>query len=450
MININSREVAVDILLNIMKDGSYSNQELKTMLKKNGAMPKEDRAFVTEIINGTLRNLYYIDYMINKVSSIDTKNMKPYVSAVLRTGYYQIRFMDKVPVSAAVNESVKLIKNKNMGRLSGFVNAVLRKAAELDDSVLPDKNENNIEYLSVKYSHPIWLLKMWKSSMDEKSIEDLCIADNEAPKVCIAVNTLKTSKKELEDSLRSKGIETENGRFCENALYISKTSDISKLEEFKEGKFFVQDESSMISCSAANPKPGEKILDMCSAPGGKSFNLAMLMKNEGEIVSRDIYEHKINLIKDGAHRLGIKIISCELKDAAAEYKEDFNKYDKVIVDAPCSGFGLLRKKPDIRYNRSGEDIDELIKIQRKILEQASKYVKPGGILIYSTCTICRKENTGNMNWFLENFPFEECSLSAADVKNINCSTLDKGYIELLPSIHGTDGFFIAKMRRKDI
>lgn len=442
MININSREVAAEALIEVFKDEAYANITLKRILKKNGAMSTKDKAFVTEIVNGTLRNLIYIDYIINKVSSVNTKKMKPFILSVLRISVYQLKFMN-VPDSAVCNEAVKLVKAKNFGKLSNFVNAVLRNIIRNQND---DITREPVEYLSIKYSHPKWLIKMWLHEYSYDFVKQLCKANNTSPDVTIAVNILKTNVDELKDSLIKKGIVVNEGIYNKNAIHISKVSNMILLDEFKEGLFHVQDESSMIAVSVLNPQKGEKILDICAAPGGKSVLMAQYMNNQGCIVSRDIYDHKIELIKEISKRLGISIIKAENKDALIEDTENKDAFDRVLVDAPCSGLGLIRKKPDIKFRKSGTDIDNLINIQRGILLQASKYVKKGGILVYSTCTICKKENFKNTQWFEENFDFEAVDIKQFLPKDIEPQT--KNSVQLFPNLNKVDGFFISIFRRK--
>lgn len=447
MININPREIASQVLMDIEKNGEFSNIALKKALKANGAMPSKDRAFVTETVNGTLRNIIYIDYCINSFSSVKTEKMKPWVLAVLRSAVYQIIFMS-VPESAATDEAVKLIKAKGLGGLSGFVNAVLRKTAvEWDKIVLPDENKNPAEYISIKYSHPLWIVKMWISAYGSDFTKKLCMADTLPESVNICTNVIKTNSSELENILKKDGMNVQKGHFLKNTLIISKTGDISKNKAFINGYFHVQDESSSLAVNILNPKSGEKVLDVCAAPGGKSVLAAEIMGNVGEVVARDIFDHRLMLIDDTAKRLGIGIIKTENKDASVFDENDEFKFDKVLVDVPCSGLGLMRKKADIRLKKDGNDIDTLLPLQKKILETSSRYVKKGGIMVFSTCTICKKENIGNLNWILENLPFEECELNLP--KGIETVDGYKCAMQLFPNIHGTDGFFIAKLRRKE-
>lgn len=446
MVSINPREVAADALNEITTEFAYNNMTLRKYLRQNGAMPRQDRAFVTECVNGTLRNLIYIDYIINSFSKTKTAKMKPLILSVLRISVYQMYFMDRVPDSAACSEAVKLIKKRGFSQLSGFVNGVLRNIERNKDKVEMPKDDTP-EYLSVKYSYPIWLIKMWISAYGYEKTEKICISGNTAPDVCLAVNCLKISPDELKKQLEKENIKVTNGYYIENALHIKGSSDIAKTEMFDNGLFHVQDESSMIAVSVLSPKPGEIILDVCSAPGGKSFLAAEMMNNEGKIVSCDIHPHKIELIKGTADRLGIGIIETKLRDAVEKHQEDFEKYDKVIVDAPCSGFGLIRKKPDIKINKTGNDIDSLIELQRKILDASAECVKPGGLLVYSTCTICKKENQGNVKYLLDKGKFEPVNIKEYLPENLKEYAVGE-WIQLLPSENGTDGFFISAMRKK--
>ena len=354
--------------------------------------------------------------------------------------------MDRVPDSAVCSEAVKLIKKRGLAPLSGFVNGVLRNIARnKNDLQLPESG--TADYLSVKYSYPVWLIKMWISSYGYEKTEGICSAGNSAPDVCLTVNTLRIDSAELKKKLENNNIKVTDGYYSDRALHIKGSSDLAKSELYENGLFHVQDESSMLAVSVLNPKEGETILDVCSAPGGKSFVAAEMMNNKGKIVSCDIHPHKIELIDMTASRLGIDIIETRIRDASEVHEEDFEKYDRVIVDAPCSGFGLIRKKPDIKFNKTGNDIDSLIELQRKILDASIECVKPGGILVYSTCTICKKENEGNYKYLIEKGKAE-----AVDIKEFLPESLrafsKEGYIQLLPGDNNTDGFFISVMKKK--
>ena len=448
MITINPREVSASVIMSITKDGEYNNIALRRALKENGAMSDKDKAFVTETVNGTLRNIFYIDYIINAVSTVNTEKIKPWILAVLRISVYQMIFM-KVPQRAAIDEGVELVKNKSFGKLAGFTNGVLRSISrDLESIAMPDKEKEGAMYLSIKYSHPLWLVKMWLSQYEFEFVEELCQANLETPRVTVSANTLKVSKNELKEKFAKENIEVEDTKYIKNSLSLKKVSDMTKLKTFNEGLFHVQDESSAIAIEILGAESGETILDICAAPGGKSFLIAEKMGNKGKVISRDIFQHKLDLMKDTSDRLGIDIIDTELKDATHHYAEDENKYDRVLIDAPCSGFGLLRKKADIRLRRTGDDIDSLVSMQRQILEVSSSYVKTDGVLVYSTCTICKKENIGNIKWFLDNFPYALEDISQLLPEGLTDENSSNGYVNLFPNVHGTDGFFIARFRRK--
>lgn len=446
MILINPREVAADALEEITVSAAYSNITLRKYLRLNGAMPRKDKAFVTEVVNGTLRNIIYVDYVINEYSKTKTDKLKPYVLAVLRMSVYQIIFMDRVPDSAACSEAVALVKKRGLVFLGNYVNGVLRTVIRnKDDIKLPEKG--TAEYISVKYSHPLWLVKMWLAKYDFETTEKICIAGNTAPDVTLCVNRLKTTPTALAEMLRKNGISVKTGVHYENALHIKGSSNLAETEMFKVGLFHVQDESSMLAVKLLDPKPGEKILDVCAAPGGKSFLAAELMDNKGKVVSCDIHEHKLGLMEETKTRLGIKIVETKLRDAMIVHEDDYEKFDRVIVDAPCSGFGLIRKKPDIKMNKTGDDIDSLIVLQQDILRVSAECVKVGGTLVYSTCTICKKENEMNVKKFLaEHKNFEPVDITGLLPENLR-GYAENGMIQLLPGIHETDGFFIAVMRK---
>lgn len=445
---INPREIAAEAIMEIMTAQAYNTMTLRRLLRQNGAMPRQDRAFVTEVVNGTLRNLIYIDYVLETFSRTKLEKMKPWILAVLRTAVYQICFME-VPDSAACNEAVKLVGARGYGALKGFANGVLRTVVSKRKEIpLPPKG--TADYLSVVYSHPLWLVRMWLAYYGYDETEAICAFDNRPPDVTIRVNTLKTDRDTLKKQLETAGVSVREGRISGNALHLSKTADLSRLEAFREGLFHVQDESSQLAVEVLDPQKGERILDICAAPGGKSFTAAEKMENTGELTSCDIYEHKIELMEDGRERLGITCMDCMVQDGTVRADKMCEKYDRVLVDAPCSGLGLMRKKPDIRLKKNGDEIDSLIQIQRQILETAAGYVKQGGVLVYSTCTLSRKENEKNVEWFLENHPtFEREDLTPFLPKDWEWETAKQGYITLLPYQTGTDGFFISRMRRND-
>lgn len=442
-----ARLIAVKTLFDIEEKKSFSNIKLNQYFKQYNPDPI-DRAFATEILYGTIRWKLRIDYMIQKFSKLKLSKLSPWVLCCIRAGVYQIFFMDKVPDFAAVNQAVELVKI-NDKKASSFVNGVLRNILRNKDEFNKIDIKNKIEKLSIEYSHPEWFVDKFIKIYGEAFVKALMNVNNTPPGLTIRVNTLKCKKEELVKMLSSKGIECIEGRLSE-ALLLKGFNSIEKSEEFSEGLFTIQDESSMLAVRVLDPKAGDKILDLCSAPGGKSTGMAQLMENKGEILSFDIHEHKLALINKNTKRLGIDIIKTRLKDSTV-FDEEYKDYaDKVLLDAPCSGLGLIRKKPEIRWTVTQKDIIELQKIQMDIISNASNYVKKGGTLVYSTCTISQEENEEIIQYFLdknENFKLESiCKYLPDDIKKDD--TCCKGYIKLFPNIHGLDGFFIAKLLRK--
>ncbi len=437
------REIALFILSDIFEEGAYNNIVLRKTLSRHQELSSIQKAFITELVNGTLRNLINIDYVINSFSKTKTNKMKPFILNNLRIAVYQILYMDKIPVSAACNEAVILAKKRGFSALSGFVNGVLRSVARGKDSI--KYPENKIDAMSIKYSYPKWLLEYWSESMEIDKVESTCIAFSNPPIISICVNTVKINKNELKDRFFEEGIAVDGDTLLENSLYIYKTNNIAESKCYKEGLFHIMDESSMLAVKILAPYENSTVVDVCSAPGGKSFAIAEYMNDKGRVYSRDIYEHKVELIKEGAERLGLTSINGEIKDGTVSHNDI--RADFVLVDAPCSGFGLVRKKPDIKYNKSFEDIEELVKIQREILSASSSIVKERGILVYSTCTISKKENVENVKWFCKEYGFTPEDISEFLPDGISCVTAKEGYIQLLPQDYGTDGFFIARMRK---
>jgi len=401
---ITARQLAATTLSEILDDGGYNNIVLNKNLNQHNQISPAERAMVTELVNGTLRNLLLIDHIIATHSQKPVK--KPFIKSVLRISVYQIMFMDKVPDRAVCDEAVKLAKAKGLVGLSGYVNGVLRNVVRSKDDVkLPDRAKDLAEHLSVKYSHPKWIVEYFLSFMDAELVESVCVGGNAVPSLTLCINTLRTSAEELEKILVSEGMEVSRTG-TENALKVKGSGDVRSLKSFKSGLFHVMDINAMKAIELIRPEPKDKVLDLCSSPGGKSFYAAQLMGNDGEVLSLDIHAHKMDLIDEGATRLGLSIVKSGQNDAT-EFNEKYeNEWDKVILDAPCSGLGVLSKKPDARYKKSMDDMKELALIQRKMLTAAAKYPKIGGKLLYSTCTISVLENKENVRWLLDNFPYE--------------------------------------------
>lgn len=441
----NSREIALNILKEINEQGAYSNISIARNTREE--INSLDESFIREIVYGVTENKLFIDWVIMNFSKLKLKKIAPIIRDILRLGVYQMFFMDRIPDSAAVNESVKLAKKYGHKGSVGFVNAILRNISKnKNDIKLPEKDINLVEYLTVKYSHPQWMVEKWIEDFGLDFTENLCIANNEKPKLNIRVNTLKISKHDLICKLKSKGFIISEGKYAYDCIIIDNPIRITDTDEFKSGLFQIQDESSMLVAQIMNPKPEDFIIDVCSAPGGKTTHMAQKMNNKGKIIARDIHEHKLHLIKDNVERLGINIVQLEKYNAINLDDKLIAWADCCLVDAPCSGLGLIRRKPDIKWQKAEGSLLEITRLQYEILMNSSKYVKKGGTLIYSTCTIQKEENIYLIKQFLENNKeFElksfEDLISNEELKK----SAVNGYIELYPNIHNTDGFFIAKM-----
>ncbi|MGL5347368.1 MAG: 16S rRNA (cytosine(967)-C(5))-methyltransferase RsmB [Peptostreptococcaceae bacterium] len=437
-----AREIAFKVLCDIEENSNYSNIAINKHFKKY-EMTNQDRGLATEIIYGVVENKYYLDYIIDKLSKIKTQKLSTCVKILLRMGIYQIAFLDSISEYAAVNETVNLVK-KYDNRSAGFVNAILRNILRSKEEVLKVEVDSKIMYLSTKYSYSPWMIKNWILKFGEEFTEDLLEANNEKPNLYLRVNTLKTTKEELIEKLKDQDIKAHIVPGIDEAIRVENLKDIENNELFKNGLFTVQDISSMLIGKVINPKESSLILDVCSAPGGKTTHLATLMNNTGKVVARDVFEHKLNLIQNTVDRLGLTNVEVENFDASQIDENSIDKFDYVLADVPCSGLGIIRRKPEIKYKTKAE-LKDLPTIQKQILETASKYVKVNGVLVYSTCTIQDNENIEVINEFLkENDNFE---LVPIDNINVDLDNEDKGYLKIYPNIHGMDGFFISKLRR---
>ena len=435
----NARQTAFDILSKIQKDSSYSNLTIDSFLA-SVCLDEVDSAFVSALVYGVLESSFTLDYQLAANLKQPLKKLKPQVLTVLRLGAYQLLFMDKVPESAAVNESVKLIKANGCSFASGLVNAVLRNVAK-KGLCLPDESDKTF-YYSVRYSFPQELVKFWIKSYGEENTVGIMESCSGRPPLIVRANTLKVTADELASTLKNEGIESKSS-VVTDSLELGKCGSVERLKSFADGLFHVQDAASQFCIAALDPQPGETILDLCAAPGGKSFTVAERMNNTGKIVACDIHNHRLDLIKSGAARLGITNIECIVNDAAV-YNENLPMADRVLCDVPCSGLGIVRRKPEIRC-KPLDTLKELPPVQGKILDTASRYVKKGGTLVYSTCALNPKENENVCKSFLESHPDFKSKLPSFACEGM---FIRDGFITLMPHINGTDGFFIAVFERK--
>ncbi|MDI6715895.1 MAG: 16S rRNA (cytosine(967)-C(5))-methyltransferase RsmB [Actinomycetota bacterium] len=441
-----AREVALEVVHRVNKTGSYANLLLPKRLQQSN-LDKRDRAFTTELTYGTLRAKGTLDWIIKLYSKQPIKKIPDLVLDLLRMSVYQIIFMD-VPDYAAVNEAVVISKKYFHPGIAKFVNGLLRNIVRKKDKIpWPKKDKDPAKYISIMHFHPLWMVKMWIDEFGVDETEALCIADNRPPKLTIRVNILKSTPEVLADKLRQEGWLVEPGRYLKEALLIKDVGDITQLPQFKEGYFYVQDESSMLISHVVGPQPGETILDIAAAPGGKTTHMAELMQNKGQIISVDINPNRVNLLKQNIQRMGASI-AIAVKADATKLKPIIKKpIDRILADAPCSGLGVLSRRPDARWTKTPEQIDELSRLQTDILLSVADFVKPGGVLVYSVCTLTRQETKLVVERFLrvrEDFYVEDVSTYLPEVLR---QDVRDGMIQLLPSKHGIDGLFIARLRR---
>lgn len=434
-----ARQIAFEILLKIEKDKAYSNLAIDSAVKAF-CPDSTDCAFISRLVYGVTERKITLDYIISGCLSQPISKLKKEVLVILRLGTYQLVFSDKIPASAAVNESVKLAKNNKCGFATGLVNAVLRKVAN-DGFTIPEDTDN-VKRISVLYSAPEELVKFLSYHYGESNAEEFLKAALQPKKIMIRVNTVKTTPEELKFLLEKEGVGVNETSFP-NAFQINVNKAVYELESYKKGLFHVEDISSQLCIEALAPFENCTMIDVCAAPGGKSFTAAEYMNNKGVLYSCDIYESRTDLIKEGAERLGLDCIKPFVNDAS-QFNENFPKADRVLCDVPCSGMGIISKKPEIKYKKL-DDIKELLPIQRKILETASKYVKKGGRLVYSTCSVNPNENRKICDAFLKEHP-EFTSVKA--LPHIE-RTVDEGdYLTLMMHKNNCDGFFIAVFDRK--
>lgn len=443
-----SRELILGILLEVTRDGQYSHIALSNVLSKYQYLDKKERAFITRVTEGTLEHMIEIDYIINQFSKVKVNKMKPVIRCIIRSAVYQLKYMDFVPDAAVCNEAVKLAEKKGFRTLKGFVNGVLRNIARnLDNITYPDKTDD-INFLSIRYSMPVWILKQWLACYEKETVEKMLEDFLKEKPTTIRCNLNIMSKEELKQSLEKEGVYVENHPYLPYALWISSYDYLADLESFREGAFYVQDISSMLVAHIADPKEEDAVIDVCAAPGGKSLHIAELLHGSGHVEARDLTDYKVGLIQENIFRSGAPNIEAVKWDATVLDEASVEKADIVVADLPCSGLGVLGKKTDLKYKMTQETQKELVMLQREILSKVQSYVKPDGTLIYSTCTIHAGENMENVHWFLKEYPqFELVPIEDYLCGELKESVQEEGCLQLLPGIHKSDGFFIAKFRK---
>lgn len=443
-----TRELVLGILLEVLRDGEYSHIALRNVLIKYQYLDKKERAFITRVTEGTLERLIEIDYIINQFSNVKVNKMKPVIRNIIRSAVYQLKYMDSVPNSAACNEAVKLAVKKGFSSLRGFVNGVLRNIERNLDKIEYPKETELIPYLSVKYSMPEWILKQWMEIYDRETVETMLQDFLKEKAITIRCNQNQMTTEQLEEALKQEGVSVERHPYLPYALRISSYNYLGELETFQQGVFYVQDISSMLVTEIANPQKGDCVIDVCAAPGGKSLHMAETLEGTGHVEARDLTDYKVGLIWENIYRSGMKNIEAVRWDATELDEASVEKADIVVADLPCSGLGVLGKKTDLKYKMTEKTQEELVQLQRCMLKQVKEYVKPDGILIYSTCTIHKKENMENVQWFLkEHREFELVPIQERLCENLQKDVEQEGCLQLLPGVHESDGFFIAKFKK---
>ena len=446
---VNLRAIVLDVLLEVLEKGAFSHLVLHQALCKYGYLEKNERAFVSRLAQGCIARKIELDYRIDQISSVKTKNMKPVIRNILRMTTYQIWYMDQVPDHAACSEAVKLAGKRGFASLKGFVNGVSRSLAR-------EKKKGQEELpFCVKYSVPEWMDAYFSTFYDERTRQEIweaCLKENDwnstqKKGLCVRLNCSRKPEKEILELLHEDGVTAEPVDGIHHAYLIRGYDTVDRLKAFQEGYIQVQDGSSILAGQAAAPSAGAYCIDVCAAPGGKSIHLADLLNGGGMVESHDLTMQKVDLIQENIQRCRFENIQASIADACEDRPEAHEKADLLKADLPCSGLGVIGQKPDIKYQMTKEKMDSLAALQRQILAVVQNYVKPGGVLLYSTCTINPAENQENVAWFLKQFPFQLESLSPYLDETIFGDGIQRGYIQLLPGVYSGTGFFIARLRR---
>lgn len=438
---MDAREAALLALNDCQRQGGWSDVILK---KRLAGLDSREAALATQLCFGVLQNQLLLDFYLSHFSHIPLKRMEGRVVQALRLGAYQMLFLDRIPHSAAVNRSVELARGKNP-RAAGMVNGILRNLERNLEHLPAIPQTDPVRYLSTLYSHPEWLVREFLTALGSGETAELLANHNSRAPVTAMVNITKTTGSELAVSLAAEGVQTQPYPWLEDCLILSKPGNLERLAAFQAGLFYIQDPASKLAALVLGPEPGMRVLDCCAAPGGKSFAAAIQMEGRGEVISCDLHPHKKKLIRAGADRLGLGNIVPMTADGKVFRPEWEHAFDRVLVDAPCSGLGVIRKKPDIRY-KDPAPLAGLPKVQRAILETAARYVRPGGVLVYSTCTVLRRENEGVVESFLADhreYRAEGFRLPGP------VGDVGAGMVTLWPHRQGTDGFFISRLRKEE-
>lgn len=444
---VTARSAALDVLTQVDKQGAYSNLLLNQTLQRSG-LERVDAALATELVYGTIQRLNTIDYFLGRFVRGGLAKLEPWVRALLRLSYYQLVYLERVPDHAAVSEAVNLAKRRGHAGIAGMVNGTLRTVIRERAKLAVPDGLPPAEALALRQSHPAWLVARWIDRFGLDTAERICAANNTAPHTSVRVNALRFTREALLRELQQHGVDAAPSVLAPQGLVLRGGGSPANLPWFADGSLSIQDESSMLVAELLDPQPGERVLDCCAAPGGKTTHIAEKMRDEGVVWASDVHEHKQGLIADQAKRLGLESIRTMTADAR-ELAERFEpaSFDRILLDAPCSGFGVIRRKPDLKWAKKPEDVTAINAIQRDILGRIHPLLKPGGVLVYSTCTIEREENEATVERFLQEHP--EFALDAdVPVSLPEGLTPFRGMVTILPQDFGSDGFFIARLRKR--
>lgn len=444
------REISTDILHDVLENGAYANLQLKKALAP--LEHSRDRAFLTNLVYGTIHRMTPVDYQLERFLTKPVKARDLYLKTILRVALFELLFT-AAKEHAVVNEYVNLSKKKGNPGWGKMVNGVLRNVLRQKSTLVWPEFSDEGAKTAFYYSIPSWLVSLWQKERGEEVASQLLASMVYEPTPVLRTNTLKTDREKLQKKLAEKDIDTINGTLSPDALRLIQGTDIDRIPKAWQPYYTVQEESSQLVSFILDPQPGDCVLDMCAAPGGKTTHLAQRMKNEGTILASDLYKHKVALIRDNAKRLGITMIEAVQKDGTAWGKECPWQFDKILLDAPCSGLGVFQRRADSRLRKNSGDIEALASLQRELLDSAYQCLKPGGYLLYSTCTLSNAENRGNFGWFLDTYSdmkSVDFSLRLHGLTDIEADQARKGYLELLPYIHHTDGFFISLMKKDSL
>lgn len=446
---MNSRELILDILLELSKESEYSNVLIAAVLEKYDYLDGREKAFIKRVTEGTIERRIQIDYVLDQFSKVPVRKMKPLIRELLRMSVYQILFMEHIPDAAVCNEAVKLARKRKFQTLQGYVNGVLRNIARnKSDITYPDRQSERTKYLSVYYSMPLWLVEHFSTAYGEEACEKILKAYLQRQPVSIRLDE-RMSRQEQEEMLslwEQKGVETLRHPYLPYAVTVEKSEGIRNLQGYEEGRFAVQDVSSMLVVEAAGIREGDTVIDVCAAPGGKALHAATKLHGTGQVIACDVTEYKTDKIEENRQRLKLSNVAVRTLDARVQEPDFVGLADVLIADVPCSGLGVIGKKQDIKYRITEESMGDIVQLQREILQNVVSYVKPGGIMMYSTCTMNPSENEEMVKWICREFGFGPESMAAYMPEKLQHEA-ETGILQLLPGVHETDGFFLAKLRK---